>query len=469
MTAGELTFIHHVFISYAHLDNQELIEGKKGWVANFHRALEIRVAQYLGNKPDIWRDPKLHGSDAFAETLITKVHGSAVMISILSPRYVRSEWTRRELSEFVNAAGGHPTFGDKYRIFKILKTPVPPDQHPSELRPLLGYEFFKVDGETGRPRELDEIFGSGAQCEFWMKVDDVAQDVCELLRLLETQKSDTTRSANPDKQPVFVAFTTSDVSEQREILCRDLQQHGYEVLPRRASITSLSEVESSFSEDLQRCRVSVHLVGSRYGPIPEDSAESLSEIQNRLVAERARSTDFTRIVWIPPGVHTSNERQLAFIQRLRREIESGRNADLLETPFEDLRSVVQDRLNQLSVPHRHPRKKSGQEKRLVHIYFVYDQRDLDSVGRCEDLLFNCGPEILHPMFDGDETEIRECHEEHLRMCDGVLIYYGAANELWLRRKLRDIQRIAGAGRTEPMRAVGILLAPPMRSDTTHFH
>jgi TIR domain len=103
MYSGELTFIHDVFISYAHLDNQELIEGKRGWVANFHRALEIRVAQYLGNKPDIWRDPKLHGSDAFAETVITKVHGSAVMISILSPRYVRSEWTRREVSEFVNA------------------------------------------------------------------------------------------------------------------------------------------------------------------------------------------------------------------------------------------------------------------------------------------------------------------------------------------------------------------------------
>ena len=54
------------FISYAHLDNQELIEGRKGWVANLHRALEIRVGQLLGKQPHIWRDPKLQGNDFFA-------------------------------------------------------------------------------------------------------------------------------------------------------------------------------------------------------------------------------------------------------------------------------------------------------------------------------------------------------------------------------------------------------------------
>ncbi len=312
-----------MFISYAHLDNQELVEGQKGWVANFHRALEIRVGQYLGKKPDIWRDPKLQGNDAFAETLVDQVHGSAILISILSPRYVRSEWTRREVSEFVNSADGGTSVGDKYRIFKVLKTPVPRDQHPSELKPILGYEFFKVDPETGRPRELDEIFGPGAQREFWMKVDDVAQDVCSLLRILETEKFEAGISAPSERQPVFVAFTTSDVSEQRETLCRDLQQHGYDVLPQRALGTSLSELKNSVKEDLQRCRVSIHLIGGKYGTIPEDCTESVPEIQNRLAAERAASSDLTRLVWISPGLEISNERQSGFLQRLRLEIESG--------------------------------------------------------------------------------------------------------------------------------------------------
>jgi hypothetical protein len=36
------------FISYAHLDNVELDEGRGGWVTNLQRALEARVAQLYG-------------------------------------------------------------------------------------------------------------------------------------------------------------------------------------------------------------------------------------------------------------------------------------------------------------------------------------------------------------------------------------------------------------------------------------
>src|SRR5215813_6186089 len=176
------------FISYAHLDNQELIEGRKGWVANLHRALEIRVGQLLGKEPHIWRDPKLQGNDFFAETLIDRLRRVASLITVVSPRYVKSEWTRRELSEFWRAAEeqGGVRVREKGRIFKVLKTPVPLELHPPELRSVLGYEFFKIDPQTGKIRELDEIFGPEAQKDFWMKLDDLAHDICVLLQAFET-------------------------------------------------------------------------------------------------------------------------------------------------------------------------------------------------------------------------------------------------------------------------------------------
>jgi len=463
-----MIFTHDVFISYAHLDNQELVEGQKGWVANFHRALEIRVGQYLGKEPDIWRDPKLHGNDVFAETLVTRVQGSAVLISVLSPRYVRSEWTRREVSEFVNAAHGTPSLGDESRIFKILKTPVPNDQHPSELQALLGYEFFKIDSETGRSRELNEVFGPGAQREFWMKVDDVAQDVCSLLRKLEAEKFEIAAPADAEKQPVYVAFTTGDLAEERESLRRDLQQHGYEVSPRRPFGASLGEVESAVREDLRRCRLSVHIVGSRYGVVPEDAVESVPEIQHRLAVENAKQPGLTLLVWIPPRLEIANERQRGFVERLRLEASTGKDSDLLETTFDDLRSIVQTRMNPASIKKAPVKGIGTSAQQRVQLYFIYDQRDLDSIEPWVDFLFGSGPEVLHPMFEGDETEIRECHEENLRTCDAVLIYYGAANELWLRRKLREIQHIAGLGRNEPFRVLGIALAPPSRPEKRHF-
>ena len=52
-----MPFDADAFISYAHLDDQELIEGQKGWISNFHRALDIRVGQLLGGPAAIWGTP----------------------------------------------------------------------------------------------------------------------------------------------------------------------------------------------------------------------------------------------------------------------------------------------------------------------------------------------------------------------------------------------------------------------------
>jgi hypothetical protein len=50
-----------VFISYAHIDNQPLDEGLKGWVETLHERLQIRLGQLTGEPVKIWRDRKLKG------------------------------------------------------------------------------------------------------------------------------------------------------------------------------------------------------------------------------------------------------------------------------------------------------------------------------------------------------------------------------------------------------------------------
>ena len=51
---------------------------------------------------------------------------------------------------------------------------------------------------------------------------------------------------------------------------------------------------------------------------------------------------------------------------------------------------------------------------------------------------------------------RKFHEETLSNCDACVIFYGAGNELWLRRKLREIQKSPGYGRTKPAPLVCVL-------------
>lgn len=468
LEALEMNFETDAFISYAHIDNVELIEGGKGWVTNLHRALEVRVTQLLGKSPRIWRDPKLNGNDIFADTLLERLRRVAALISVVSPRYIKSEWTRRELTEFSQAAeqqGG--VSRQKARIFKVMKTPVPIDVHPPELQPLLGYEFFKVDPNTGRTHELDEIFGPEAQRDFWIKLDDLAHDVCCMLEMLEASQVSSAAGEPLDRGIVFLAEATSDVREQREAIRRDLQQHGYTVLPERTLPFVGSELAAAVREDLARSQMSIHLVGKSYSFVPEASAQSILEIQNELAIERSNEGGFSRLLWIPSGLRVEDPRQLKVIEHLRTDPRMQNGADLLETSLEDLRTVIHDRLKQPPKPEEDPSVPSGAVNNLNQVYLIYDQRDTEAASPWADFLFEKKFEVILPVFEGDEAEVREYHEENLRTCDAALILYGTASECWLRRKLRELQKSAGYGRTKPM-PVGISLIPPATGEKERF-
>lgn len=467
------------FISYAHLDNQELVEGRKGWVANLHRALEIRVGQLLGKTPHIWRDPKLQGNDFFAETLVDRLKRVAVLVTVVSPRYIRSEWTRKELVEFWKAAEaqGGVRFADKSRVFKVLKTPVPIANQQPELQGLLGYEFYRIDPETGKVRELDEIFGAEAQREFWLKLDDLAHEICALLERIEVAEGGAPAPPT-ERGTVFLADTTSDLREQRETIRRDLQQQGYTVLPASPLPYVASEFRAAVRADLSKAQMSLHLLGRTYSLVPEGGSASVVEIQNELAIERASEGGFSRLLWIPQGLEVEDDRQKQVLDRIRADPRMEEGADLLETFLEDFRTLVQARLEASSTPPppepapapapAAPAAAADPGTTVPMVYLVYDQRDAEAIHPWADALFERRVEILHPIFEGDETEVREYHEENLRTCDGVMIFAGAATEVWLRRKMREIQKSAGYGRTGPAPALAICLLEPRTPEKDRF-
>jgi hypothetical protein len=447
-------FDTEVFISYAHLDNQGARQGHE-WISDFHRALAIRVGQLLGKEPEIWRDPKLHGNDVFADTLLERLRRVAVLVSIVSPRYLKSEWTRRELEEFCHAAtqSGGLDVDNKARIFKVVKTPVPRDLELPPLPSLLGYDFFKLDPESGRPRELDDP----DEKEYWIKIDDVAHDMCQLLEILESEKPASTEG----RKTVYLTETTLDLSDEHAAIRRDLQEHGYAVLPSQTLPFIASDLIPFVRNEMARCDLSIHLVGKTYSLVPEGGMRSLLEVQDELALERAEKGNFERLVWVPPGLQIQDDRQRKFIESLRTDPRIQHSTDLLETSLEDFKSVVHERLN------KKPIETKPAAARLRQIYLIFDRQDLEAIAPWRDFLFEHF-EVICSVFDGDEAEIREFHEENLRVSDVVLIHYGAGSEIWLRRKLRELLKSSAYGRTEPFRAVGILVAPPSTTQKQVF-
>ena len=62
-------FDKHLFISYAHLDNQPFPPEQQGWITRFHASLEAFLSMRLGGKTEIWRDEKLQGNDSLQRKL----------------------------------------------------------------------------------------------------------------------------------------------------------------------------------------------------------------------------------------------------------------------------------------------------------------------------------------------------------------------------------------------------------------
>lgn len=164
-------FTNDIFISYSHADNWD------GWVEGFETHLTRRLLQ-LGTAVRIWRDTKLQGTDVFSAETFSQLEQSALLISIVSPAAIGSRWCedeRQAFERFADLNGGF-RFDNQLRAIKVVKTPLADGTH-RDLFGVLGYEFFKREGQSHHFHEFDQ-----SSVEFRQLRDRLALDI---LRLLE--------------------------------------------------------------------------------------------------------------------------------------------------------------------------------------------------------------------------------------------------------------------------------------------
>ena len=448
-----------VFISYTHTDNQPFGEDQERWIARLHSRLETRVEQFLGSKVSIFRDEKLQGNDAFAEVLLEQLEKVAALVCIVSPRYFQSEWCSRELTGFFQAAeqSGGLQVGKKARLFKVVKTPPRPEQYPDELQRLLGYSFFH-EPRAGRIREFHLDPNPEKRREYWVTLDDLAQDVAHLLEEMRGRRPQPSPATSVRNGPaVYLAETTSDLSLARENIRRDLEQRGYDVLPDEPLSVHGGDLVASVRDNLAKSKLSVHLIGSRYGAIPEGEQRSIVQLQLEVAAQM--NGRLQRLLWIPENLEPAEERQEAFLADLQSAVTVGVGTELLRTPLETLKTYMVDKL---TAPPKTSASETGVQE-PASIYLICDQRDFEAVQPLADCLQGRGFAVTLPLREGNEAEIHEDHRESLVVCDSVIIYYGSAKEYWLRTKLRDLRKVPGWGRPKPIEVKAVYLGPAPQS------
>jgi hypothetical protein len=218
---------------------------------------------------------------------------------------------------------------------------VPREHHPAELQGVLGYEFYRIDSATGRPVEFLLDPSPDAVRNYWAKLEDLAYDIHELLKMLRAGRETAPREPTAT---VFVAETTSDLQVERDQICGDLRQRGCLVLPDQPLPLHGGEIETVVSSCLDRSAISVHVVGSDSGIIPERDTRSIVHLQ----CDRAGKIEipgFARVVWFHGGSPLTDTRQRDFLNTIRDAGGGCARTEFLEGDVEELKTFIQDSLS----------------------------------------------------------------------------------------------------------------------------
>ena len=463
-----MRFEKDLFISYAHIDNEPLTPEQQGWITRFHASLEALLSMRIGSKARIWRDNRLQGNDVFAAEIVDQFSQTAIIVSVLTPRYLNSDWCNKEVAEFCKRAeeNGGMVVKNKARIFKVLKAPVDTQESlPQVVRDVLGYEFFTI--EDGVPLELDAAYGEKFAQDYNRKVGKLAWDVSQLLKTLETGTGDSGHDEQgPAKPTVYLAECSYDRKQAREILEGELRRHGYAVLPDQELPRDEEEYVAAVERLLKRCQLSIHLVGEAYGGVPDGpSQKSEVVLQNELAAKRSKSDELKRVIWVPEGTHSQQAQQQAFIDALHQDAEAQIGADLITADIEGLKTSIHAILTKLEKPEPQlPAEQAAAADQAKLIYLICNEKDRKATVPVRKFCRGLGFEVAIPAFEGDAAAVREAHQQLLTNADAVILFYGAGDEAWKRTIDNELKKMPGYRSGKPLLACYTFLADPKTTD-----
>jgi hypothetical protein len=440
-----MAFDIDVIINFAEKDNEAINKSEAGWISQFKKFLDLMLYQVLGTKANIVIKSEFDGLTA------SNLANVGVLVAITSKEYVQSGRCLDTLEQFYKATAPSKV----NRVFKVLKSPLRLQEQPPKLRDLLGYEMYQLDSDSGQMKEYSDFFSLEAEKQYWMKLVDLAHDIHESLISLSQDGAKAEVKNIFKRKTIYLADTGHDISIQRNIIKRELQRHGYVVLPNHTLPSNLAELEKDVRKDLDESSLSIHLIGAAYGEIPEGADKSIVDIQNSLASEvasakRERKEDFARLIWISSNLKTASDRQKSFIENIKRDTEAQESAEILQNALEDFKNIMREELIESD------ERDFKDDFNGKSIYLLHDKVDVNEVRPFKEAIQKSGFKVLEPAFEGDLLEVRKNHIENLRNLDAAIIFKGKVNDQWVRMKVLDLLKAPGFGRKKPILGKAII-------------
>lgn len=442
----------------------------RGWVTSFSQYLALMIQSASGSHFRIdWINESTEISDNYFVD-------NPIFLIILSPDFLYSDKLTGHLNAFTASVKKELNAEQiNQLIFKIVKSSIEDSVIPKVLENSISYELFIYDEDTGEPREIIDFFSPEGERFFWMRLVDLAYDIHETLLISKSESKDNVVTSG-SRKAVYLAETGKDLAIQRNIIKRELQRHGYKVLPNKRLPATLHDLEKSIGNDLHNCQLSIHMISEFMGVRPEDTDETVPHIQHRIASdysisllEKGQREEFKRLYWVAPHIRESNEDQQEFIMELKQDAQGLRDSEILQSPLEDFKSAIWYALKKDVAPRRtyiHFESFKSDDQQII--YFIYDKADQDSGYKLAEYIRQKGFFVVTPTFEGNLLDIREFHIENLRNFDASIIFQEHVNSFWVKMKLLDLLKSPGFGRQKPILGKMILSGKGQAKEDSYF-
>ena len=393
-----------VFISYSSRD--------LAWVKTFHDDLVADANRHARHDIAVFFDQsRLKPGFVWEDRLVSAARSAAIMLPVLSPRFLDSEYCQKELNAFIEAHGVTAGRSHQSRVMPVNLLCAAPSNHV-----LMG---FRQRCSSRRRTACRTSMRRAHRCT-GKRFGKIAFEIAQVLNGL------------PPEQTRPTVYVASDFKPASDKLRASLRHH-YDVLPDRPDgLLGLTppELQQSLRQDFDRSFASVHVLQQR-----ATSARALIERQ----LDYARSWDKPRLVW------------------------SAERPDALTSEGFDWftsQSELEDYLRRLLEKPKEVRP-TGREPT---IYFLCpDRANKTNAAPLLAALEERG--ILHypSPLEGSPDQAIQTHMSMLDELDGCLIYYGDVDRSWfdavfirVRKNIRQ-RRLPSA----------IFLAPPSTDHKLH--
>ncbi len=454
-------FDHDIFISFAHVDNQD------GWVDVFQQHLTIELNRLIGRAGQlvVWLDKRrLQGNHLFDKTIEEAINRTALFVALNSNGYLHPDsYCHKEVRWFSEKAQQEPfglSVGDRLRFFNVLLANIHYEKWPAEFAGTSGHAFHDEDGfpldPTSKPFR-----------------DQIRQFSSAILATLDAIKNISTQTINgkaiqvPTTKPaatVFLADTSDSLRRVRNRVAEELQRQNIALAAPIPPPFAAAQHEEVVIAEINHSILSVHLFDQWEGRAIEGLPEkTYPQRQAELALEHAADI----LIWVPQTMDVAtienieDESHRAFLQQLESRERKDTGYEFLRESKTEITRQILARIEQI---------KKRQQIVMSPTAALLDSHRKDQLHAIQifQLLIegNVQP-YLNPEDDDPRSNLKIL-EERLKQVSKLILFFGAVAEDWVRARLAEALKIAVEQRC-PLKTLAVCFVPPhYKEDGVNF-